>query len=247
MSNTLRVHEIYRSIQGESTWAGLPCIFIRLTGCPLRCSYCDTAYAFKGGQVMDVDSVLDQVEKLADGGGTAHYGAGKHKMPLVELTGGEPLAQKNSVLLMKLLVDRGFTVLLETSGSLTTKAVPAEVHVILDIKTPSSGESSKNLEENLYRLKISDEVKFVVSCVEDLDFMRELIERRQLADCSQILVSWASPLTPDQSDPSLKKVPTGLTPVTRLEVVNYILAHRLPVRFQLQMHKFIWPPDEKGV
>ncbi len=248
MKNTLRVHEIYRSIQGESTWAGLPCIFIRLTGCPLRCSYCDTAYAFRGGETMTLEAILEKVAELADGGGEwTATDASSSRLPLIELTGGEPLAQAAAVPLMQALVDTGFTVLIETSGSMDTGDVPPAVRVILDIKCPSSGEAEKCLVSNIRRLRPTDEVKFVVATREDLEFMEKSIREHDLSARCQVLVSWASPLMDSQFDPSLKRVPESMNPVSRREVVDFLLDRRIPARFQLQMHKFIWPPDQKGV
>ena len=239
MSETLAINEIYISVQGESTFAGLPCIFVRLTACNLRCSYCDTAYAFTEGSRMTLGEVLARVQKLA-----GPFGA---RLPLVELTGGEPLLQKNSLPLMKELCDAGFTVLIETSGALDIAPVDARVHRIMDLKCPSSGECERNRLENLAELKPTDEIKFVIGTRQDYEWAKAIILQRGLAGICPLLMSWVSPLLPHQQDKSLKKVPEGQMPLSRRELVEQIVADALPVRFQLQMHKFIWPPDQKGV
>jgi 7-carboxy-7-deazaguanine synthase len=238
MSDALVVNEIYLSLQGESTFAGLPCIFIRLTGCNLRCSYCDTAYAFTEGQRADLLSVVDRVNELAK-----PYA----NRPLVELTGGEPLLQRNALPLMKALCDQGYTVLVETSGALDIAPVDARVHRIMDLKCPSSGESDRNRYENIPHLKSTDEVKFVVGTREDYEWAREQLRRFNIAEICPVLFSWVSPLKPEQQDKSLKPVPPGQHPISRLELVESIIADALPVRFQLQMHKFIWSPEQRGV
>jgi 7-carboxy-7-deazaguanine synthase len=244
VSDSLVINEIYLSAQGESTWAGLPCVFIRLTACNLRCSYCDTAYAFTEGKRVSPDDVLRRVEELA--GPYAVRSAGV-RMPLVELTGGEPLLQKNSLPLMESLCNRGFTVLLETSGALDIAAVDARVRRIVDVKCPSSGESARSRWENLSILRNTDEVKFVIGTSQDYEFAKETVLTRKIADICPVLFSWVSPLLPHQQDKSLRAVPPGQTPITRQQLVEKILADALAVRFQLQMHKFIWPPDQKGV
>src|SRR5271168_1458802 len=159
MSDTLVVNEIYLSVQGESTWAGLPCVFIRLTACNLRCSYCDTAYAFTDGKEMSPPEILARVDELAAPFSGRANGV---RLPLVELTGGEPLLQKNSLPLMKSLCDAGLTVLLETSGAHHISKIDPRVHRIMDLKCPSSGEVDKNHFENIARLKSTDEIKFVI-------------------------------------------------------------------------------------
>ena len=239
MEPTLKVNEIYLSLQGESTFAGLLCIFIRLTACNLRCSYCDTAYAFKEGEERSISSVMSEVKSLAD--------KGPGGLPLVELTGGEPLLQPESLPLMRALCDAGFTVLLETSGALDISAVDSRVHRIMDLKCPSSGESHRMRWANLEHLQKSDEIKFVIGTREDYDWARRQIDEKKLAALCPLLFSWVSPLQTHQVDPSLKVVPDGHHPITRVGLVEQIIADRLPVRFQLQMHKFIWPPDERGV
>ena len=244
MSETLVVNEIFLSVQGESTFAGWPCIFIRLTACNLRCSYCDTAYAFTTGNRLTLDAIRARVHELA----TPFANAGaSQKLPLVELTGGEPLLQANALPLLKSLCDDGFTVLLETSGALDIAPVDPRVRRIMDLKCPSSGEVARNRWENLAQLRATDEVKFVLGTREDYDWARAQIQTHQLQRICPLLFSWVSPLTDEQRDASLKKVPAGQTPITRLELVERLLADALPVRFQLQMHKFIWPPDQRGV
>ena len=242
MVDSLLVHEIYLSIQGESTFAGLPCAFVRLTGCDLRCSYCDTAYAFTGGQSMIIDEVVAELEKRC-----AFTGEHGNKLPLVELTGGEPLLQKNVHSLMRRLCDMGLTVLVETSGAHDISASDPRVCHIMDWKCPSSSESTKMLTENIARLKPSDEVKFVIGTEEDYAWAKIQLAGHRLDERCPVLFSWVAPLEAHQQDESLKPVPTGHTPITRRELVERITRDKLRVRFQLQMHKFIWPPDEKGV
>jgi 7-carboxy-7-deazaguanine synthase len=265
MSDTLVVNEIYLSLQGESTFAGLPCVFVRLTACNLRCSYCDTAYAFETGRKMTLVQILKTVERLAApfsplpaGGGTGRFSsspasgigdpAGRPaRLPLVELTGGEPLLQCNALPLLAALCDAGSTVLLETSGALDIAPVDPRVRRIMDLKCPSSGEVKRNRWENLARLKATDEVKFVIGTREDYVWARTQLAQHRLAERCPILFSWASPLLPSQTHPSLRPIPSTATPLSRRELAELILADALPVRFQLQMHKVIWPPDQKGV
>lgn len=242
VSETLVINEIYISLQGESTFAGLPCIFVRLTACNLRCSYCDTAYAFKEGSKMSLGDVFAKIEDLAK-----PFAAKQPRLPMVELTGGEPLLQKASLPLMKELCDRGYTVLIETSGALDISQVDPRVHRIMDLKCPSSGEVERNRFENIPHLKSTDEIKFVIGTQQDYEWVKEQLAKYKLADICPILFSWVSPLQPHQQDKALKPVPTNQTPITRVELVEKIVADALPVRFQLQMHKFIWPPDQKGV
>ncbi len=244
MSETLVINEIYVSLQGESTWAGLPCIFVRLTACNLRCSYCDTAYAFTEGREMTLPEILARVDELAKPF-AARSAAGR--LPLVELTGGEPLWQKNSLPLMRSLCDVGFSVLLETSGALDIAPVDPRVKRIMDFKCPSSGELKRNRWENLRHLKNTDEVKFVIGTRQDYEWTKEIVLTKDLAGTCPVLFSWVSPLLPHQQDKTLRKVPAGQEAISRQELVERIIADALPVRFQLQMHKFIWPPDQKGV
>jgi 7-carboxy-7-deazaguanine synthase len=244
VSDTLVINEIYLSLQGESTFAGLPCIFVRLTACNLRCSYCDTAYAFTEGRKMTLPEITGRVEDLAR---SFAKNEAAMRLPLVELTGGEPLLQKNSLPLMKTLCDARFTVLLETSGALDIAQVDGRVRRIMDLKCPGSGECERNRWENLSHLKAGDEIKFVIGTLQDYEWARETIAARHLAGICPILFSWVSPLLPHQQDKSLRKVPEGQMPISRLELVEKIMTDALPVRFQLQMHKFIWPPDQKGV
>ena len=213
---TLTVNEIYHSIQGESTWAGWPCVFVRLTYCNLRCNYCDTEYAFYEGKKMALKEIVDRVESFGS--------------ELVEITGGEPLLQKNVLPLMSILCDAGHTVLLETSGAHEIAPVDTRVHRIMDLKTPGSGEVEKNLWSNIDHLRPRDEVKFVIGSREDYEWSREKVQRFDLpARCHAVLFSpiWG------RIDPR--------------EIVEWILADRLDVRFQLQMHKFIWRPTQRGV
>ena len=211
----LRVNEIYFSIQGESTKAGLPCVFIRLTYCNLRCTYCDTEYAFYEGKELSIDQIIAEVKK--------------YNCNLVEITGGEPLFQKESIDLMKRLCEEEFEVLLETGGSLPIKNIDEKVKIIMDLKCPSSGMLKKNLYENIDNLKSIDEVKFVIGTREDYDWTKETIKKYDISSKCHILFS---------------VVFGKLEPVT---LVEWILADKLDVRFQLQMHKFIWEPSTKGV
>jgi len=260
VSETLVINEIYISLQGESTFAGLPCIFLRLTACDLRCSYCDTVYAFTEGKRQTFEEILARVGELAapyqysagtPGEGTGPTGATlagiPGRLPLVELTGGEPLLQKNSVPLMKLLCEAGYTVLLETSGAHDISPVDPRVHRIMDLKCPSSGESGRNRRENLEHLKATDEIKFVIGTQEDYAWVKAQIQTYNLASVCPLLCSWVHPLTPEQASPVLKRVPEGQTPISRKELAERIIADALPVRFQAQLHKIIWPPEQRGV
>ena len=244
MSETLVVNEVYLSLQGESTFAGLPCVFVRLTACNLRCSYCDTAYAFTEGAKRDLPEILADVRRLA-----APYAqrVGGHKLPLVELTGGEPLLQAGALPLMKSLCDDGFTVLLETSGALDISPVDSRVRRIMDLKCPSSGEVARNRLENLAHLKATDEIKFVIGTVEDYEWARDTIARHKLEQVCPLLFSWVQPLASAQQHESLKKLPAGQTPISRRELAENIIADALPVRFQAQLHKVIWAADQRGV
>ena len=243
MAESLVINEIYLSLQGESTFAGLPCVFVRLTACNLRCSYCDTAYAFTEGKRMELGEVRARINELAKPFATGD----PVRLPLVELTGGEPLLQPNCIPLMQALCDDGLTVLVETSGALDIAQVDPRVRRVMDLKCPSSGECERNRWENLAHLKATDEVKFVIGTNEDYEWAKEQLTRRALHKVCPVLFSWVAPLAPHQQDKSLKFVPSGQTPLTRLELVERIIADALPVRFQLQMHKVIWPPDQRGV
>ena len=193
---------------------------------------------------MALPEILSRVGELAKPFNT-HSTAGR--LPLVELTGGEPLWQKNSLPLMRSLCDASYTVLLETSGALDIAPVDARVKRIMDLKAPSSGESKRNRWENLRHLKSTDEVKFVIGTRQDYEWAKEIVLTRELAGLCPVLFSWVAPLLPHQQDKSLRQVPEGQVPISRQELVEKIIADALPVRFQLQMHKFIWPPDQKGV
>lgn len=213
----LQITEIYLSVQGESTWSGLPCTFIRLTGCPLRCTYCDTEYAFFGGEKMELDAVAARVAELG--------------CKLVEVTGGEPLAQPNCIALLERLVADGYTVLLETSGAFPIDRVPQEVVRIVDLKCPSSGELDRNLYENLAHLQPHDEIKFVMGSREDYEWARGQVREHKLDERVQAVL--------------FSCVFGKLEPA---ELIQWMLDDGLwRVRFQLQAHKFIWPPDMKGV
>jgi 7-carboxy-7-deazaguanine synthase len=257
MSDTLVINEIYLSLQGESTFAGLPCIFVRLTACNLRCSYCDTAYAFTEGRTMSLSDVRTEVLRLAkpfpsptlSAALTSHSAlrTPHSKLPLVELTGGEPLLQKNSLPLMTSLCDEAFTVLLETSGAHDIELVDPRVRRIMDLKCPSSGEVARNRWSNLAHLKDSDEIKFVIGTFEDYEWTKGKIAEHRLAAICPLLISWVHPLAPEQQHKSLKTVPAGQTPISRQELAEKIIADALPVRFQVQLHKILWPPEQRGV
>ena len=244
MADTLTVNEVYLSLQGESTFAGLPCVFVRLTACNLRCSYCDTAYAFTEGGKQSLDEILEEVRRLA---APFRHCIDEHKLPIVELTGGEPLLQPNALPLMRALCDEGFTVLIETSGAHDISKIDPRVRRIMDLKCPSSGEVARNRFENIAHLLGTDEVKFVIGTREDYDWAKEQIRRHGLEKICPLLFSWVQPLAPEQQHASLKKVPAGMTPITRRQLADKIIADALPVRFQLQMHKFIWPVEQRGV
>ena len=214
--DTLVIHEIYASVQGESTFAGLPCTFVRTTGCNLRCSWCDTPQAFYGGTRKSRADVL--VLTLAQG------------TQLVEVTGGEPLLQPGVVPLLRELCDAGRTVLLETSGEADVSTVDARVHKIMDIKAPGSGESHRNRWSNLEHIHAGDELKFVLASRVDYEFMRDTIRGRALAARTPNLLA--------------STVFGALLP---RDLVRWVLDDSLPVRVQLQMHKYIWPADAQGV
>jgi len=247
VSETLVVNEIYLSLQGESTFAGLPCVFIRLTACDLRCTYCDTAYAFTEGKKMILPAILQKVRELAAPFRYSGLRTPNSALPLVELTGGEPLLQKNSLPLMQQLCDDGFTVLLETSGAHDISEADPRVHRIVDLKCPSSGEVERNRTENIPFLKSTDEIKFVIGTVEDYEWAKRQITIHKLDAVCPLLFSWVHPLAPEQQHKALKKVPSGLTPISRQDLAEKIIADALPVRFQVQMHKVIWPPEQRGV
>jgi 7-carboxy-7-deazaguanine synthase len=227
----MQITEIYKSLQGESTHAGLPCVFVRLTGCNLRCSWCDSEYTFQGGHKMAMEEVLDEVLRLSPNGG------------LVEITGGEPMLQEREVvLLMQRLLDDAYTVLLETSGERPLERVPAAVVKIVDVKCPDSGEGGTFLRENLESLSPRDEVKFVLSSRADYDFAREFTHRHNLAGrVNAVLFS-----------PAFRKDATGARDSSHClldpqELAEWIIADNVPARLGLQMHKFIWDPAMKGV
>ena len=229
------ITEIFKSIQGEGTRAGLPCIFVRLTGCNLRCTWCDTAYAFHGGKKMSVEEVLGCVDELAGRSEKLH--GSESAVPLVELTGGEPLLQEEVYLLAEKLLAKGYTVMVETSGERYIGELPREVIKIVDVKCPDSGEADTFEMHNLEALSEQDEVKFVISTRRDYEFAREFTTQHELARrVKQVLFS------PVFEDPAGKW--QGLEP---REVVEWILADGLPVRLGLQLHKFIWDPATKGV
>jgi 7-carboxy-7-deazaguanine synthase len=227
----MQITEIYKSIQGESTHAGLPCVFVRLTGCNLRCSWCDSEYTFYGGHKMTLEQVFDEVEQLSPDGG------------LVEITGGEPMLQERELVpLMQRLLDAGYTVLLETSGERPLERVPKGVVKIVDVKCPNSGEPDTFRMENLETLDSQDEVKFVLSDRTDYEFAREFVARHNLGRrVNAVLFS-----------PAFSRDASGARDATHClldprELAEWMLADSVPARLGLQIHKFIWDPAVKGV
>ena len=214
MKSSLRITEIFYSLQGETSTVGLPTVFVRLTGCPLRCVYCDTAYAFHGGERHSIDAVVEQVRDL--------------NAPYVTVTGGEPLAQKECLELLTRLCDDGYRVSLETSGAISIEGVDPRVTVILDLKTPDSGEVSRNLYGNLELIKPTDEIKFVICSRSDYEWARMRIDEYHLAERSGGVL-----LSPSHGS------------LNATELAEWIIADRLPVRLQVQLHKLLWN-DEPG-
>jgi len=212
---SLKINEIYYSIQGESSHSGKPCIFIRLTYCNLRCTYCDTEYAFYEGSSMKIDEILKYIKKW--------------NCNLVEVTGGEPLLQKECIDLLNALIDQSYEVLLETGGSLPIKNVPKNVIKIVDFKCPSSGMEKKNLWSIVKDLQVHDEIKFVIGNKEDFEWSKNIINKYSLNDICTLFFS---------------PVYGKLKPA---QLVDWILTDNINVRMQLQMHKSIWPADKKGV
>ncbi|HOX04329.1 MAG TPA: radical SAM protein [Candidatus Paceibacterota bacterium] len=244
MDASIAIHEIYASIQGESTFAGLPCILIRLSGCPLRCSYCDSAFAFAPGKRWPLDEVIERVDALAR---PWFLRPCSSRLPLVELTGGEPLLQPAALDLMRRLCDAGYTTLLETSGALDISPVDPRVRRIMDLKCPSSGESERNRWDNIARLRATDEVKLVIGTLEDYRWAVRILSDHNLARICPVLFSWAHPIESAARDPSLRTPPADHTPISQRALAEQIIADALPVRFQLQIHKAIWPPSQRGV
>ncbi|MFW2176452.1 MULTISPECIES: 7-carboxy-7-deazaguanine synthase QueE [unclassified Moraxella] len=219
----LKVTEIFYSLQGEALTAGLPTIFIRLTGCPLRCVYCDTEYAFMGGERMSLDEILAKCQTF--------------NCKRICLTGGEPLAQPNGIALMKILLDKGYEISLETAGALSVADVPVAVSKVMDIKTPSSGEADKNLWENIAHLTQHDQLKFVIMNRVDYQWSKQILVDYQLD--KKVGVVWFSPMF------NIDQAHKGDVPSLATELAEWILADNLPVRLQLQLHKIIWA-DAKG-
>ncbi len=227
----MQITEIYKSLQGESTYAGLPCVFVRLTGCNLRCSWCDSEYTFFGGRKMSIEEVLNEVLQLSPGGG------------LVEITGGEPMLQDRELVpLMQRLLEDGYTVLLETSGERPLERVPAAIVKIVDVKCPDSGEGDTFRLENLEALTHRDEIKFVLSSRNDYDFARNFVIRHRLfAKVNAVLFS-----------PAFRKEASGARNSSHClldpqELAEWMIADNVPARLGLQLHKFIWDPATKGV
>jgi 7-carboxy-7-deazaguanine synthase len=213
----LKVNEIFYSIQGESSYTGLPCIFVRLTGCNLRCSYCDTSYAFEEGKDLEIGEIIDRVSS--------------YRCRLVEITGGEPLIQKETPHLIYQLVEKGFEVLLETNGSLDISLADERCIKIVDIKCPSSGQDKKNDLENLRRLSVKDEIKFVIGSREDYLYAKNIMSLMKKVNL-KIMQPLLSPLY-NQMDPKV--------------LAEWILADHIDVKLQIQLHKIIWGPETRGV
>ncbi len=227
MPQTLQISEIYHSIQGESTRAGMPCVFVRLTGCHLRCGYCDTEYAFHGGQSRTIDQIVCEVRRYA--------------CDLVEVTGGEPLLQPNVHPLMARLCDAGITVLLETSGACDVSTCDPRVIRIVDLKTPDSGEVDRNDRSVLDCLTGRDEIKFVICSRSDYQWARDMLQKHQLhARTAAVLFSPVHEVLPGTEISGAE----GLHP---RDLAEWVLADRLPVRLQPQIHKVIWDPLARGV
>lgn len=230
MPDSLRINEIFFSIQGESTWAGTPCVFVRLTGCHLRCGYCDTEYAFKEGTSRSIDEVVEIVRG--------------HPASLVEVTGGEPLLQPAVHPLMSRLCDLGHTVLVETSGACDIAACDPRVIRILDLKTPGSGEAGRNDMENMKRLNGRDEVKFVITDHEDYLWAKSIIEKHRLAErCNAVLLS---PVFEQAAGAEIAGA-EALDPRQLAEWLLHDPPRGGPARIQMQLHKFIWDPQTRGV
>ncbi len=215
MNTTLRITEIFHSLQGEARTVGLPTAFVRLTGCPLRCQYCDTAYAFTGGELMSLDEILEKV--------------GSRSVEYVTVTGGEPLAQVECKSLLTLLCDKGYSVSVETSGAMDTSGVDERVSVVLDLKTPDSGECHRNLYDNIGRLKQTDQVKFVICSREDYEWARFKLNEYDLSERVEEVLFSAS-----------------FEELESSQLADWILEDELPVRLQVQLHKILWG-DKPGV
>ncbi len=222
-SLTLKLTEIFYSLQGEALASGQPTIFIRLTGCPLRCVYCDTTYSFKGGERVTLEHIIDHIQQ--------------YPCKRICLTGGEPLAQKNAIALMQLLLVEGYEISLETAGALSVKDVPIEVSKVMDLKTPSSGEERKNLWDNINYLTQHDQLKLVIMNRADYQWAKQQVIERDLL--AKVGVVWFSPMF-NIEDERTSEVPSLAT-----ELAEWILADGLDVRMQLQLHKIIWA-DAKG-
>tara|TARA_B100000287_G_C20456708_1_gene711650 strand:- start:45 stop:686 length:642 start_codon:yes stop_codon:yes gene_type:complete len=212
---SLKINEIYHSIQGESSYSGLPCVFVRLTYCNLRCSYCDTEYAFYEGKDMSIKQIIKKINS--------------YKCNLVEITGGEPLLQKNCIKLINELEKNNKKVLIETGGSLSIQNISKKTHIILDLKCPSSNMENKNLWTNLDYIKKTDEIKFVVGNKVDYEWTKNIIKKYDLENKCHLLIS-----------PVYDKIDNE-------KIINWILKDNLKIRFQIQLHKEIWDKDKKGV
>ena len=223
----LRLTEIFYSLQGEALTSGLPTIFVRLTGCPLRCVYCDTEYAFTGGERRSLDAIIATIKT--------------YPCKRICLTGGEPLAQPNAIELMQRLLSDGYEISLETAGALSVKDVPAAVSKVMDLKTPSSGEADKNLWSNLDHLTQHDQIKFVIMNRTDYDWAKATLIEHQLD--KRVGTVWFSPMFTVADD--IDDAVSPEVPVLARELAEWILTDALPVRFQLQLHKIIWA-DAKG-
>lgn len=235
MADTLVINEVFYSIQGESSFAGLPCVFVRLTACNLRCTWCDTTYSFHEGTPMTIGDLIVKVLE--------------YNCPLVEITGGEPLLQSNVFPLMSRLCDLGKRVLVETSGSIDVSRVDPRVVKIMDLKAPGSGECGKNLYENVRYLDKKDEVKFVITDRADYDWAKLAMAEHQLASICTVLFSpvWSGEAAVCNGGKRPAAGTAASTPATLKALAEWVLADKLPVRVQTQLHKHIWGADTRGV
>jgi 7-carboxy-7-deazaguanine synthase len=223
----LLIHEIFHSIQGESTWVGLPCVFVRLRGCPLRCHYCDTSYAFHEGQKLSIESIIQEVQR--------------YSTKLVEITGGEPLLQSNVYSLMNALLEEGYEVLLETSGERDLSTCDSRIFRVIDIKTPCSGAADSFIQSNYDQLTLKDEVKFVITNREDFDWAVETVRQNNLL--GKVRAVHFSPVMEQEGNSCIQ----GAKQLEPAILSEWILSSGMPIRMHIQLHKYIWAPQLRGV